>query len=150
MPKHNAASATHRVMACDKHAQREACESDAAVAPPQPSTIGDVVAETNASATRHAPAVTQSTWQSASMLHNTVNLLAKMSLTIVPSIVAKNTTTETHEEKLLALPFSLSSPRLCAHTNKKQSQGAAREDRTAGDRAVQVHFDALLTIWKTR
>ena len=33
---------------------------------------------------------------------------------------------------------------MCAHANRMQSQGAAREDTTAGERDVHVHFKALL------
>ena len=45
------------------------------------------------------------------------NLLAEMSLKLVPNIVAKNTTAETPDaKKLVVLPYSVSSHHACAHT----------------------------------
>ena len=58
------------------------------------------------------------------------NLLAEMSLKLVPNIVAKNTTTETPDaKKLVVLPYSVSSPRLCAHTNTMQAMGLSERGR---------------------
>jgi hypothetical protein len=58
------------------------------------------------------------------------NLLAEMSLKLVPNIVAKHTTTETPDaKKLIVLPYSVSSPRLCAHTNTMQAMGLSERGR---------------------
>ena len=73
-----------------------------------------------------------------------------MSLTLVPNTVAQKTTMATPDaKKLLASPYSLSSSRLCAHANRKQSQRAKKGSRQLA-RAVHVLFDEPLTVSNSR
>ena len=73
-----------------------------------------------------------------------------MSLTLVPNTVAQKTTMATPDaKKLLASPYSLSSSRLCAHANRKQSQRAKKGSRQLA-RVVLVHSEGPFTVSKTR
>ena len=85
-------------------------------------------------ATRRAPVAMQSARQSALMPYGKIGrikswttLLAEMSLTLAPNIVAKKTTMETPDvKKLVALPCSLKSSRLRTRKTKCKVRGSER------------------------
>lgn len=139
MPKHNAA--THRIRACDEHAYREACASDAAVTPPQLNTNGNAPAEMNVGATRPALDAVRSSWQAASVPCSAARagalegvLAGGVSLALVPDVVAGGAEVEAPAvEVLVALVcLQLVGRRACAHVQTGcQSWGEAREDATS-------------------
>ena len=84
---------------------------------------------------------------------NLKNSFAEMLLTLVPNTVAQKTTMATPDaKKLLASPYSLSSPRLCAHANRMQVTGYSDRgcDKLARGRSSCIPKGRSLTVSKTR